>query len=91
MTQEVKGMTCPVDGATLAMMDRQGIEVDYCPECRGVWLDRGEVDKLIERAAAYEPDYARAAPRGARDEREEEPSGQRRRSFLGGVFGGGRC
>ena len=42
-------MDCPVDGATLLMSDRQGIEIDYCPECRGVWLDRGELDKLIER------------------------------------------
>ena len=38
-----------MDGATLVMSDRQGIEIDYCPECRGVWLDRGELDKLVER------------------------------------------
>lgn len=42
-------MDCPVDGTTLVMTDRQGIEIDYCPDCRGVWLDRGELDKLIER------------------------------------------
>jgi Zn-finger nucleic acid-binding protein len=42
-------MKCPVDDTTLAMSDRQGIEIDYCPQCRGVWLDRGELDKLIER------------------------------------------
>ncbi|MBK7934801.1 MAG: zf-TFIIB domain-containing protein [Acidobacteria bacterium] len=41
-------MLCPVDQATLLMMERQGIEIDYCPTCRGVWLDRGELDKLIE-------------------------------------------
>lgn len=41
---------CPRCGVTLAMMDRQGLEIDYCPTCRGVWLDRGELDKLIERA-----------------------------------------
>jgi len=35
------------------MADRQGIEIDYCPSCRGVWLDRGELDKIIERSAAY--------------------------------------
>ncbi len=34
-------MNCPVDGTTLTMTDRQGVEIDYCPECRGVWLDRG--------------------------------------------------
>lgn len=45
-------MICPRGCSTqLLMMDRSGIEVDYCPTCRGVWLDRGELDKLIERAA----------------------------------------
>jgi len=45
-------MTCPVDGTTLVMSERQNIEIDYCPTCRGVWLDRGELDKIIERATA---------------------------------------
>src|SRR4028118_1908083 len=45
-------MACPVDGATLVMSERSGIEIDYCPTCRGVWLDRGELDKIIERSAA---------------------------------------
>lgn len=45
-------MQCPIDGADLVMTDRQGIEIDYCPKCRGIWLDRGELDKLIERSAA---------------------------------------
>ena len=45
-------MTCPVDGTTLVMSERQNIEIDYCPTCRGVWLDRGELDKIIERSAA---------------------------------------
>jgi Zn-finger nucleic acid-binding protein len=43
-------MDCPIDGTQLSMSERQGIEIDYCPKCRGVWLDRGELDKLIERA-----------------------------------------
>jgi uncharacterized protein len=43
-------MQCPVDGTTLVMSDRQGIEIDYCPQCRGVWLDRGEIDKIVERS-----------------------------------------
>jgi Zn-finger nucleic acid-binding protein len=42
-------MACPVDGATLVMSERSGIEIDYCPSCRGVWLDRGELDKIIQR------------------------------------------
>ena len=44
-------MQCPVDGSALVMSDRQGIEIDYCPQCRGVWLDRGEIDKIVERSA----------------------------------------
>ncbi|MDN4615160.1 zf-TFIIB domain-containing protein [Leifsonia sp. F6_8S_P_1B] len=45
-------MKCPTDNATLVMSERSGIEIDYCPECRGVWLDRGELDKIIDRAGA---------------------------------------
>jgi uncharacterized protein len=54
-------MACPVDGATLVMSDRQGIEIDYCPTCRGVWLDRGELDKIIERSGDRDDDRSRAA------------------------------
>ena len=52
MPNEGGPMACPVDGATLVMSERAGIEIDYCPQCRGVWLDRGELDKIIERSAA---------------------------------------
>ncbi len=45
-------MKCPADNETLVMTDRNGVEIDYCPKCRGVWLDRGELDKIIDRAAA---------------------------------------
>ena len=46
-------MKCPVcRESSLVMADRQGVEIDYCPDCRGVWLDRGELDKIIERASA---------------------------------------
>ncbi len=58
-------MKCPVDGAQLVMTDRAGVEIDYCPECRGVWLDRGELDKIIDRSAS---EAAPAAPeRGSAD------------------------
>ena len=78
-------MNCPVDNTPLAMSERQGIEIDYCPSCRGVWLDRGELDKIIERAAA---------DGGERDEPEQEERDQERRggkkrrkeSFLGDLF-----
>ncbi len=45
----MKCPTCP--DTVLAISSREGIEIDYCPQCRGVWLDRGELDKLIEKAA----------------------------------------
>lgn len=49
-------MNCPnCAGVTLVMSERQGIEVDYCPQCRGVWLDRGELDKIIDRSVAESP------------------------------------
>lgn len=49
-------MKCPAcPDTTLVMSDRQGVEIDYCPACRGIWLDRGELDKLLDRAATATP------------------------------------
>ena len=59
MTNPAVGMPCPVCRVPLVMSDRQGVEIDYCPQCRGVWLDRGELDKIIERSA---PEAAPVAP-----------------------------
>ena len=62
---QVAAMQCPVCRVALAMSDRQGIEIDYCPQCRGVWLDRGELDKIIERSvpqAQPAPPQAQPAP-----------------------------
>jgi Zn-finger nucleic acid-binding protein len=78
--QVKQGMLCPLCKTDLMMTDRQGVEVDYCPRCRGVWLDRGELDKIIERSAAMEtqaqpggmPQHASAhghEPRGGYDPR----------------------
>ncbi|GEO04948.1 hypothetical protein AAE02nite_26120 [Adhaeribacter aerolatus] len=57
-------MKCPVCNETLLMTDKQGVEIDYCPKCRGVWLDRGELEKILERSGThyaskknYEKDY----------------------------------
>ncbi|MDR7382244.1 zf-TFIIB domain-containing protein [Promicromonospora iranensis] len=47
-------MLCPIDQTTLVMSERKGIEIDYCPTCRGVWLDRGELDKVIDRSVETE-------------------------------------
>ena len=54
-------MQCPNDGAVLTMSERSGIEIDYCPTCRGVWLDRGELDKILERSLT-QPVAAPAPP-----------------------------
>lgn len=51
-------MRCPIDGTPLHITERSGVEIDYCPSCRGVWLDRGELDKILERQASV----ARHAP-----------------------------
>ncbi|MFD4422883.1 zf-TFIIB domain-containing protein [Agromyces sp. NPDC058484] len=58
-------MQCPSDGTVLVMSERSGIEIDYCPTCRGVWLDRGELDKIVERGAREYGDRAQAAPPAA--------------------------
>lgn len=56
-------MNCPVcKDARLVMTERQGIEIDYCPACRGIWLDRGELDKIIERSISH--DASGQPPRG---------------------------
>lgn len=56
-------MQCPICNVELKIVDRQGVEIDYCPKCRGVWLDRGELDKLIERAAQMESQPMSSSPR----------------------------
>jgi hypothetical protein len=56
-------MKCPVcKDVNLVMSERQGVEIDYCPECRGVWLDRGELDKVIERSRPQEQPAPHHAP-----------------------------
>jgi len=86
-------MQCPIDATELVMSERQGIEIDYCPKCRGVWLDRGELDKIIERAADDAPpsQYAQQ-PRGPKEEyRDDRHYGSQRpykkkKSLLGEIF-----
>jgi uncharacterized protein len=67
-------MQCPTDGTVLVMSERSGIEIDYCPTCRGVWLDRGELDKILERSLS-QPGPAAAPqppPRQPSDQRYEQ-------------------
>ena len=66
-------MNCPVCNVGLTMTERQGVEIDYCQKCRGVWLDRGELDKIIERSADAQQRHAsepRHEERGHYEERE---------------------
>jgi Zn-finger nucleic acid-binding protein len=89
--QAMPAMGCPVCRTPLAMAERQGIEIDYCPDCRGVWLDRGELDKIVARSGA-EPAAGpaaawpgRGAPRHGDDERHYRHA-KRPKSFLAELF-----
>jgi hypothetical protein len=87
-------MLCPSCAVPLTMSERQTVEIDYCPQCRGVWLDRGELDKIIERAsgemiaapraAAPSPAPAYREPPWPRDSKYGYP--KRRKSFLEELF-----
>jgi Zn-finger nucleic acid-binding protein len=85
-------MNCPVCTEELKMADRQGVEIDYCPKCRGIWLDRGELDKIIERSVGA-PSYGEHSPQ-ADDRRRAGDSGEyrhakkshKRESWLGDLF-----
>ncbi|MCC2687233.1 MAG: hypothetical protein K0S21_36 [Rhizobiaceae bacterium] len=93
-------MKCPLDGSDLAMSERHGIEIDYCPKCRGVWLDRGELDKIIERATpeetgaqqagrSREPDPSREPDRPRYDDDDRRYSQRpykKRKSLLDDIF-----
>lgn len=79
-------MRCPVDNAELVMTDRSGVEIDYCPQCRGVWLDRGELDKIIDRAMPAVPlPEPRRDDRGRDGGRDERPRGDGDRRGSGGI------
>lgn len=101
MSQHSGGLLCPACRVDLVMSERHGVEIDYCPRCRGVWLDRGELDKILERGAAELGGRAGSLPGDRRPERsyerhdsDEYPAyghpGQgthrRRRSFLDDIF-----
>ena len=92
MSNRTGPMVCPVDQTQLVMSDRQGIEIDYCPTCRGVWLDRGELDKIIERNSS---DIAAAAAPQQQQQHQGQHQGQhgyghkpykKRKSFLDELF-----
>jgi uncharacterized protein len=88
-------MNCPICNVTLQLAERQGVEIDFCPKCRGVWLDRGELDKIVERSevtpapaqrveSGYENSYSH---KDHHDDHYYDKHGRRRkRSFLGDLF-----
>ena len=87
----MKCPTCPA--SALVMTDRQGIEIDYCPDCRGVWLDRGELDKLIERSASAASARSDATNNGRQPEfvdsdyrQDRNRNTGRKKSWLSDIF-----
>ncbi len=84
-------MKCPIcKNINLVISDRQGIEIDYCPECRGVWLDRGELDKIIERSAPQQIPARGREDHGDRSRSHEKDDyhykKKKRKSLLGELF-----
>lgn len=84
-------MLCPTCKTSLTMSERQGIEIDYCASCRGVWLDRGELDKIVERSAAThapdpEPSQLRQYREPDHGHNYSKPRHKRRTSFLEELF-----
>jgi Zn-finger nucleic acid-binding protein len=93
---DTQAMSCPVCRVPLVMSDRQGVEIDYCPQCRGVWLDRGELDKIIERNAREYAAPPQPGPAPSQPPRSDYDAGygrhhgghhpKRRKSFLEELF-----
>jgi len=75
-------LQCPTDNTDLVMSERQGIEIDYCPKCRGVWLDRGELDKIIERSGQVQPTSSQP------QQSYQEPNSPQQNDKHGGKHGG---
>ena len=81
MTQAASvGLLCPVCKVDLVMTERKDVEIDYCPKCRGVWLDRGELDKIIEKSAAHE---AQQQQRPAAPQAQAQPHPQQHPGYAG--------
>ena len=86
-------MFCPAcKDSVLSMTERQGVEIDFCPKCRGVWLDRGELDKIIEKSAATTESAASPQLNNQHQQYPQQPQQpyykgyKRRKSFLEELF-----
>ena len=83
-----KTMNCPTCSVSLVISERQGVEIDYCPQCRGVWLDRGELDKIIERSSRDEVQIPRSydSHRSDDDYKSYPKKHKKKESFLSDIF-----
>ena len=85
-------MNCPTCKVTLLLAEKQGVEIDYCPQCRGIWLDRGELEKIIEKSNQYEttryPEYRRDKHHDDHDDHRYSGDNKyrRKKGFLGELF-----
>ena len=84
-------MKCPNCEVPLVMAERSGVGIDYCPQCRGVWLDRGELDKILERSVSSAPAANPPANTGYPAQPSYHPKdrhyqGKKRKSFLDDIF-----
>lgn len=80
-------MKCPACNVNLVMADRSGIEIDYCPDCRGVWLDRGELDKILERSSQNVKKYPDENFHGKQNyPRDSDYRYRKRKGLLGDLF-----
>ena len=86
-------MKCPSCSETLLMSDKKGIEIDYCPSCRGIWLDRGELEKIIDRSADhyskrenYDSDYKQYGYSEYSDGNQKRHPNKKKKSFLNELF-----
>jgi Zn-finger nucleic acid-binding protein len=88
-------MECPICKVKLLMTERQGIEIDYCPDCRGIWLDRGKLDKIIERSTSSENrtgqllnenTQSHNSPKDSDNDDHQESRFGRKRSFFADLF-----
>jgi Zn-finger nucleic acid-binding protein len=78
-------MLCPICNVDLLMTEMQGIETDYCPKCRGIWLDKGELDQIIERASPEPqsfPDRENRDLRSGKDNKTDHEHGKRSESWF---------
>ncbi|MBW3519939.1 zf-TFIIB domain-containing protein [Flavobacterium sp. NKUCC04_CG] len=79
-------MKCPTCNETLLMSEKNGIEIDYCPSCRGIWLDRGELDKIIERSVAQDSSSNNSNFNRPNKEHYKEQYQSKKKSFLSDIF-----